>query len=124
MAIRYKIGRVTTPAGERRPYPKIVPGDTVAGEQFQERLARSAARGMPDAVAVLAAVRAELVAGLRDEQAVHVPGLGHFTLTIDGELDQDERLVAETACLKIHFRPERKLAGDVNAAQRYQFVGE
>jgi nucleoid DNA-binding protein len=123
MTIKYKVGRAKFGA-EEKAYPKIVPGDTVTDEQFQEQVARRAARGMADVVAVLTAQREVLLEQLLDEQSVHLPGVGYFTLAIKGELDEDERLVPESARVKVNYRAESALTGEVNASPRFEFVGE
>jgi len=79
---------------------------------------------MADVMAVLTAQREVLLEQLLDEQSVHVPGIGYFTLSVKGELDESERLVTESARLKVNYRAERDLMGDVNADKRFEFVGE
>jgi hypothetical protein len=74
--------------------------------------------------AVLIAVRQVLLEELREEQSVQVPGLGHFTLSLKGELDEDVRLVPQSARLKINCRPERSLTEKTNAEQTYQYVAD
>ena len=123
MSIKYKVGRATL-GGEEKAFPKVVPGETVTDKQFQEQVARRAARGMADVIAVLTAQRQVLLEQLLDEQAVHVPGIGYFTLTIKGDLDENERLVTESATLKVKFRREGALADEVNQSPRFEFVGE
>ncbi len=121
--IKYKIGH-TKLGGVDKTYPKLVPGDTVKGKEFQEKVAKRAARGMSDTVAVLTAQREVFLEELLDEQSVHVPGLGYFTLSLKGKLDENQRLVTETAKLKVNFRSERGLTSDVNQDKRFEFVGE
>jgi len=123
MAIKYKIGRAKFGA-EEKTYPKIVLGETVTDEQFREQVARRAARGMADVMAVLTAQREVLLEQLLDEHAVHVPGVGYFTLAIKGDLDEGERLVIESARTKVNYRAERDLMDDVNVDKRFEFVGE
>jgi len=123
MAIKYKVGRAKFGA-EEKTYPKIVPGETVTDEQFREQVARRAARGMADVMAVLTAQREVLLEQLLDEHAVHVPGVGYFTLAIKGDLDEGERLVIESARIKVNYRAERDLMDDVNVDKRFEFVGE
>ncbi len=123
MAIRYKIRRSKL-GGEEKPYPRIVTGETVTGKQFQEKVAKRAARGLADTVAVLTAQREVFLEELLDEQSVHIPGIGYFTLSIKGKLDENERLVIETAKLKVNFRSERELLNDVNQDKRFEFAGE
>ncbi len=123
MTIRYKIRRSKL-GGEEKSYPKVVPGETATAEQFQDKVARRTARGLADAVAVLTAQREVFLEELLDEQSVHVPGIGYFTLSTKGELDENERLVTQTAKMKVNFRSERKLSDDVNQDKRFEFVGE
>jgi len=123
MTIKYKVGRANL-GGEEKAFPKVVPGKTVTDEQFRKQVARRAARGMADVMAVLTAQREVLLEQLLDEQSVHVPGIGYFTLSVKGELDESERLVTESARLKVNYRAERALMGDVNADKRFEFVGE
>jgi nucleoid DNA-binding protein len=123
MTVRYKVGRAKF-GGEEKAYPKIVPGETVTDKQFREEVARRAARGMADVTAVLTAQREVLLEQLLDEQSVHVPGIGYFTLVIKGDLDEQERLVPGSARLKVNYRAERELASDVNESPRFEFVGE
>ncbi len=123
MTIRYKIRRSKL-SGEEKAYPKVVTGETATAEQFQDKVAKRAARGLADALAVLTAQREVFLEELLDEQSVHVPGIGYFTLAIKGELDENERLVTETVKMKVNFRPERKLSDNVNRDNRFEFVGE
>ncbi len=123
MGIRYKIRRSTL-GGVEKAYAKVVPGETVTDKQFQEKVAKRAARGLSDTIAVFTAQREVLLEELLDEQSVHVPGVGYFTLAIKGELDENERLVTETAKLKVNCRLERALVNDVNQDKRFEFVGD
>jgi hypothetical protein len=123
MAIKYEVGRAKF-GDEEKTYPKIVRGETVTDEQFQGMVARRAARGMADVIAVSTAQREVLLEQLLDEHSVHVPGIGYFTLSIKGELDEEERLVTELAKLKVNYRAERALSDDVNQNPRFEFVGE
>ncbi len=123
MTIRYKIRRSKL-GGEEKAYPKVVTGETATVEQFQDKVAKRAARGLADALAVLTAQREVFLEELLDEQSVHVPGIGYFTLAIKGKLDENERLVTKTVKMKVNFRPERKLSDNVNRDNRFEFVGE
>ena len=123
MTVKYKVGRAKF-GGEEKTFPKLVPGETVTGEQFQQKVAQGAARGLADVVAVFIAMSEVLREELRDEQSVQVPGIGIFTLSLKGELDDDERLIPQSAKLKVKFRPERDLTGDVNTDQSFEYVGD
>jgi len=123
MTIRYKVGRANF-GGQERAFPRLVPGEAVTGEQFQEKLARRAARGMADVVAILTAQREVLLEELLDEQSVHIPGIGFFTFSLKGELDEGERLVTESARLKINCRAETDLTKDVNKDLSFEYVGD
>ena len=68
-------------------------------------------------------MREVLLEELREEGAVHVPGVGRFSLSLKGNLDESERLVTQTARLKVNFRPERDLTQEVNQDQSFQYVG-
>ncbi len=123
MAIRYKIRHAGFGA-DKKAYPRLVPGEKVTGKQFQAKVARIAARGLPDVIAVMAAQRQVLLEELLDEQSVHVPGIGYFTLSIRGELDENGHLITESARLKVHCRPELDLVGDANQDVHFEFVGQ
>jgi predicted histone-like DNA-binding protein len=123
MTIRYKVGRATL-GGLERTYPKLVPGETVTAEEFQDKVARRAARGLADVAAVFIAAGEVLLEELRDEQSVQVPGIGRFTLSLKGELDDDQRMVTQSVRLKVNFRPERDVAEGVNADQSFEYVGD
>jgi hypothetical protein len=123
VAIRYKVSRSKL-GGEEKPYPRIVRGKTVTGKQFQKKVAQRAARGLADTVAVMTAQRQVFLEELLDEQSVHIPGIGFFTLSVKGELDENERLVTETAKLRVNFRSERELLDDVNQGKRFEIVNE
>ena len=123
MSIKYKVGKATL-GGEEKAFPKVVLGETVTDKQFQEHVARRAARGMADVIAVLTAQREVLLEQLLDEQSVHVPGIGYFTLSIKGDLDENGRLVTESAKLRIKYRPESTLTDEVNQNPRFEFEGE
>ncbi len=69
-------------------------------------------------------MREVLLEELREEQSVRVPGVGLFTVWLKGEVDENGRLVAGSAQLKIKYRPERDLTADVNADQHYEYVGD
>jgi predicted histone-like DNA-binding protein len=123
MTIRYKVGRAML-GGQERLYPKLVPGETVKAKEFERKVAQRAARGLADVSAVLIAEREVLLEELRDEQAVKVPGIGTFTLSLKGELDADQRIVTSSVKLKVNFRPERSLAEGVNADQSFEYAGD
>lgn len=122
MTIRYKVGRATL-GGAEKTFPQLVPGETVTGDEFQRKVAQRAARGLADVSAVLIAAREVLLEELREEQSVQVPGIGYFTLSLKGKLGDDQRLVPGSAQLKVNYRPERALTGDVNEDQGFEFVG-
>lgn len=123
MTIRYKVGRATL-GGQERTFPRLVPGKTVTVEEFQRRVAQRAARGLADVAAVFIAASEVLLEELRDEQSVQVPGMGQFTLSLKGELGDDERIVTQSVRLKVNFRPERDLAEGVNADQSFEYAGD
>lgn len=123
MTIRYKVGRALL-GGEEKTYPRLVPGETTKADAFEQKVAQRAARGLADVAAVLIAAREVLLEELQEEQAVQVPGLGHFTLSLKGELDEDERLVPQSAKLKINYRADRDLLAQVNAAPSFEYAGE
>ncbi len=123
MTIKYKIVRAKLGGGEKA-YAKIVAGRTLKGKQILNKIARRAARGLADVLAVTTVQRQVFFEELLEEQSAHIPGIGYFTLSIQGELDENERLVTETARLKVNFRPERELSDDVNQEKRFEFVGE
>lgn len=110
--------------GQERRYPKLVPGKTVTTDEFQRKVAERAARGLADVAAVFIAAREVLLEELRDEQSVKVPGMGQFTLSLKGKLDDDQRLVTQTVRLKVNFRPEPGLAEGLNADLGFEYVGE
>ena len=123
MTIRYKVGR-TTLGGQERLYPRLTPGKAITAKQFERKVADRAARGLADVAAVLIAAREVLLEELRDEQAVRVPGMGRFSLSLKGQLGDDQRLVTGSAQIKINFQAERALVGDVNEDLTFEFVGE
>lgn len=123
MTIKYKVNRATL-GGQEHAYPQLVQGDTVTAEEFERKVAQKAARGLADVAAVFIAAAEVLREELRDEQAVQVPGIGIFTLTLRGELDEDERLVTQSAQLKVSLRAERGLTNDVSANQSFEYVGD
>ncbi len=122
MSIRYRIGRATL-GGQERLYPKLVPGETVSAQEFERKVAQRAARGLADVAAVFIAMREVLLEELRDEQSVRVPGIGLLTLALKGELDDNERLVIQSARLKVNLRAEHDLTQDANANQSFEYVG-
>ena len=101
MSIKYKVGRATL-GGVEKLYPRLVAGETIKGQAFKDKVAqRVAARGLADVSAVLIAVHEVLLEEPRDEQAVQIPGVGTFTASLKGELDENQRLVT-------HERPGLK----------------
>jgi hypothetical protein len=78
---------------------------------------------MADVAAAFIAAGEVLLEELRDEQSVHIPGIGYFTLSLKGKLDEDERLETESARLKINFRPEGDLVAGVNQDNSFEYVG-
>lgn len=123
MTIRYKVGRARL-GGEDKTYPRLVPGETTKAKAFEQKVAQRAARGLADVSAVLIAAREVLLEELREEQSVQVPGVGYFTLSLKGELDEDERLLASSARLKINYRADRDLVAQANADLRFEYVGD
>jgi nucleoid DNA-binding protein len=123
MTIKYKVNR-TTLGEQEHAYPQLVQGETVTTQKFERKVAQKAARGLADVVAVFIAASEVLCEGLREEQAVQVPGIGLFTLTLRGELDEDERLVTQSARLKVSLRAERELTDGVNTGQGFEYVGD
>lgn len=123
MAIRYKVGRATL-GGQERTYPQLVPGKTISADEFQRKVAARAARGLADVAAVFIAAHQVLLEELRDEQSVKIPGLGQFTLTIQGKLDENQRLVPSSARLKVNFRPDPDLAESLGQDLSFEYVGQ
>jgi hypothetical protein len=123
MTIKYKVGRAML-GGEERLYPRLVVGEKTSGEDFQRKVAQRAARGLADVAAVFIAAREILLEELRDDQAVQVPGFGIFTASLKGDLDDDQRLVTQSARLRINYRPDRDLTEDANADLSFEYVGD
>ncbi len=96
----------------------------MAPKEFERKVAQKAARGLADVAAVFIAAAEVLLEELRDEQSVQVPGIGTFTLTLKGELDENERLVTQSARLKLNLCAERNLAEGVNANQDFEHVDD
>jgi nucleoid DNA-binding protein len=122
MTIKYKIGRARL-RGEELLYPRLVPEETTSAQEFQDKVAQRAARGLADVVAVFIAAREVLLEELLEKQSVQMPGLGTFTLSIQGELDDKERLISQSARLNINYRPQRSLRRDVNQNPRFERIG-
>jgi nucleoid DNA-binding protein len=122
MTIKYKIGRARL-RDEELLYPRLVPEETTSAQEFQDKVAQRAARGLADVVAVFIAAREVLLEELLEKQAVQMPGLGTFTLSIQGELDDKKRLISQSARLNINYRPQRSLRRDVNRNPGFEYVG-
>jgi hypothetical protein len=123
MTIKYKLGRAIL-RGEEKIFPRLVRGEALTDDEFERKVSQKAARGLADAAAIFIAMREVLLEELREKQAVHVPGLGLITLVLNGDLDEDQRLVTQSARLRFSLRVENSLADGVNISQRYEYVGE
>jgi len=123
MTIKYKIGRAIL-SGVEKKFPRLVKGDTLSAEDFERKVAQRAARGLADVAAVFIAAREVLLEALREDQAVQVRGIGTFSVTLKGELDENERLVIQTAKLHIDLRAENDLREGLSIGQHYEYVGE
>jgi hypothetical protein len=123
MTIRYKLGRAIL-RGEEKIFPRLVRGEALTDDEFERKVAQKAARGLADVAATFIAMREVLLEELREKQAVHVPGLCQITLVLNGELDEDQRLVTQSARLRMSLRAESDLATGVNFGQRFEYVGD
>ena len=72
----------------------------------------------------IAGIARQGLSRMQRSQSVQIPGIGWFTLSLKGKLGEDERLVVESAKLKVNCRAEPDLAQDVNADQRFEYVGD
>ncbi len=123
MTIRYKVSQVTL-NGEVRPCPKQVAMASVSGREFQEKVARKAARGLAAVAAVLMAAREVLLEELREGRGVLLPGIGAISTSLKGELDEDQWLVVQNARLRVNLRPSPDLAHDLHHQLSFKYAGE
>ncbi len=123
MTIKYKLGHAIL-RGEEKIFPRLVRVEALTDDEFERKVAQKAARGLADVAATFIAMREVLLEELRERQAVHVPGLGLITVVLNGELDENQRLVTQSARLRFSLRVESDLATGVNFGQRFEYAGE
>ncbi len=114
MAINYDFYETTGHfAGEEKQWHvRVVASGTVQTEEMMERIERSTTLTKADLKAALGAFVEQIGSHLADGKNVHIEGLGHFSLSIGGEVQQTEegKLRLRNAAVRtVNFRPESAL---------------
>lgn len=121
MSVKYRVAHSKL-GGQERAYPRLVTGKALTPKKFQRRVAEKAGLEESQVAAVLDAARAVLLEELREQQTVKMPELGTFSVSLKGDLNEGEQLVADSAKLKINFRPERSLMESFEKDLNYERV--
>ncbi len=123
MSIKYKVAHAKL-GGQERAYPRIVTGKALTARKFQRRVAEKTSLDSADVAAVFETAREVLLEELREQQTVKVPGFGTFTVSLKGNLDENEQLIPDSAKLKVNFRPERSLMDAFEEGMTYERAEE
>ncbi len=97
---------------EEKWYPRVVNSGTVETNEMMQRIEKSTTLTMADLKGALSAFVSQIVQHLEDGERVHIEGLGHFSLSIDGDVAQTEsgKLRLKNAAVRsVNFRPEPEL---------------
>ncbi len=120
MAINYDFYKTTGVFGtEEKWYPRIVDNGTVETEDMMQHIETATTLTMPDLKGALTAFISHITRHLEEGRNVHIDGLGHFSLSIGGEVVQDEEgklRLKQPSIRSVNFRPEPDFMRRLNRA--------
>ncbi len=121
MAIHYDFYKTTGHyADEKKPWHvRLVQNGTTETEDMMQRIETGTTLTMADLKGALDAFVSQITQSLEDGRAVHIDGLGHFSLSIGGEVQETEdgKLRLKHAAVRsVNFRPEPSLLRRLSSA--------
>ncbi len=121
MAIHYDFYKTTGHyADEKNPWHvRIVRNGKTETDEMMERIEKNTALTVADLKGALDAFVSQIAENLEDGRTVHIDGLGHFSLSIDGEVQETEdgKLRLKHAAVRsVNFRPEPSLLRRLSSA--------
>ncbi len=113
MAIHYDFYKTTGAfAAEEKWFPRLVDNGTTETEEIMERIEESTSLTISDLKGAIDALVSQIAQHLEDGKNVHIDGLGHFSLSIGGEVarnEEGELRLKHAAIRSVNFRPEPSL---------------
>ncbi len=120
MAIHYDFYKTTGAFGtEDKWYPRLVENGRVDTDEMMQRIEHSTTMTVADLKGALDAFISQIGASLAEGKSVHIDGLGHFSLSIGGEVVQGEngRMRLKSPSVRsVNFRPESSFMQRLDSA--------
>lgn len=110
MAIHYELYPNSGILAGTSYHPRPVAGQTVGPDELYERIATRTTLTAADMKAALSALAESIAGALGAGHRVHVEGLGYFSVSLGGDVQQDPagHLQLHNACVRsVLFHPER-----------------
>lgn len=111
MAVAYKLVKNTSPLSGKTSHKAVVVGYETAGLKRISRHIQQATSLTPaDIIGALTALKEEVAEELKMGNNVHLPGIGYFSLAIEGQLYEDPRShhyrLRNAGVRRVKFRPD------------------
>ena len=114
MSVKYKLLKNSKELSKLSEYRAVtIENQVVDIEQIGEDIQNATTLTPSDINAAIIAIRREMAIQLKMGNAVHLPGIGYFTLSVKGELYQDPRSkhfrLRKPMVRTVKFRPDMKM---------------
>lgn len=114
MSVKYKLLKNSKELSKLSEYRVVtIENQVVDIEQIGEDIQNATTLTPSDINAAIIAIRREMAIQLKMGNAVHLPGIGYFTLSVKGELYQDPRSkhfrLRKPMVRTVKFRPDMKM---------------
>ncbi len=113
----YKSGGIF--AAEEQWHVRLVENGTTETAEIMEHIERATSLTVADLKGAIEALAGQIADNLAGGRSVHIDGLGHFSLSIGGEVVQDEEgklRLKHAAVRSVNFRPEAALMRRLDGA--------
>ncbi len=114
-------------ATEEQWHARIVENGTTETAEVMEHIERCTALTVSDLKGAIDALAGEIADNLAEGRSVHIDGIGHFSLSIDGDVvrtEEGELRLKHAAVRTVNFRPEaalmRRLSGATFTVKRHR----
>jgi len=124
MSVDYKLLKSYSKLPNKTEYRAVVVENQKIGlRRIADTIEQDMSLTSADIVAVEAALRDEIVRNLMLGNSVHLPGIGHFSLSVDGDVYEDPRThhhrLRNAKVKTVKFRPDKEM---IDSLRKTEFV--
>ncbi len=101
-------------------FVRAVANGTTETDEMMERIEKATTLNVSDLKGAIDALVSQIADALRDGRRVHIDGLGHFSISIDGDVvenEEGELRLKHAAVRTVNFRPEGSLMRQLSDAK-------